>query len=140
MSTLKKFYGRHHNLVDPYNVAASKLVTDLMPIANKQYGFQLRGIRFLPDIHFLGFVISHMDMAGALKWAGDAHPSQTPDHTSCFFFFFFLGGGGGVHACMTTYSSMVLRMMYDFGTLNPVLLGVIQRKSARCRNGQCNIN
>ena len=35
VSTLKKFYGRHHDLVDPYSVAASKLVTDLMPIANK---------------------------------------------------------------------------------------------------------
>ena len=35
VSTLKKFYGRHHDLVDPYSVAASKLATDLMPIANK---------------------------------------------------------------------------------------------------------
>ena len=34
-STLKKFYGRHHDLVHPYSVAASKLVSDLMPIANK---------------------------------------------------------------------------------------------------------
>ena len=34
VSTLKKFYGRHHDLVDPYSVSASKLVTDLMPIAN----------------------------------------------------------------------------------------------------------
>ena len=35
LSTLKKFYVRHHDLVDPYSVAASKLVTDLMPIAIK---------------------------------------------------------------------------------------------------------
>ena len=35
VSTLKKSYGRHYNLVDPYSVAASKLVSDLMPIANK---------------------------------------------------------------------------------------------------------
>ena len=34
VSTLKKFYGRQHDLDDPYSVAASKLVTDLMPIAN----------------------------------------------------------------------------------------------------------
>ena len=34
VSTLKKFYGRHHDLVDPYSVAASKLVTDLMPVGN----------------------------------------------------------------------------------------------------------
>ena len=32
--TLKKIYGRHHDLVDPYSVAPSKLVTDLMPVAN----------------------------------------------------------------------------------------------------------
>ena len=35
VSTLKMFYGRHHDPVDPYNVAAFKLVTDLMQIANK---------------------------------------------------------------------------------------------------------
>ena len=34
VSTLKKFYGRHHDLVDPYSVSASKFVTDLMPIGN----------------------------------------------------------------------------------------------------------
>ena len=34
VSTLKKFYGRQHDLDDLYSVAASKLVTDLMPIAN----------------------------------------------------------------------------------------------------------
>ena len=32
VSTLKQFYGRHHDLVDPYSVVASDLVTDLMPI------------------------------------------------------------------------------------------------------------
>ena len=30
VSTVKKFYGTHHNLVDPYNVAISKLISDLM--------------------------------------------------------------------------------------------------------------
>ena len=35
VSTLKKFCGRNHDLVDPYSVAASKPVTDLMIIANK---------------------------------------------------------------------------------------------------------
>ena len=35
VSTLKTFYLRHHDLVDPYSVAASKLVTDHMPTANK---------------------------------------------------------------------------------------------------------
>ena len=30
MSTVKKFYERHHDLVDPYNVAVSKLMSYLM--------------------------------------------------------------------------------------------------------------
>ena len=34
VSTLLKFYGIHHDLVDPYSVAASNFVTDLMPIGN----------------------------------------------------------------------------------------------------------
>ena len=49
-----------------YSVAASKLVPDLMPIANKKYRFQLPDIRFLPDVRFLGFVVSRVGMAGAL--------------------------------------------------------------------------
>ena len=31
VSTVKKFFGRHRDLVDPYNVAASKLLSDFMP-------------------------------------------------------------------------------------------------------------
>ena len=27
--TLKKFYGRHHDLVNPYNVAVSRIVSDV---------------------------------------------------------------------------------------------------------------
>ena len=29
VATLKKFYGRHHDLVNPYNVAVSKIVSDV---------------------------------------------------------------------------------------------------------------
>ena len=29
VATLKKFYGRHHDLVNPYNVAASRIVSDV---------------------------------------------------------------------------------------------------------------
>ena len=28
-ATLKKFYGRHHDLVNPYNVAVSRIVSDV---------------------------------------------------------------------------------------------------------------
>ena len=33
VSTLKKFYERHHNLVNPYNVAFSRLTSDIFAIA-----------------------------------------------------------------------------------------------------------
>ena len=29
-STLKKFYGRHHDLVDPYNVTISRIVSHVI--------------------------------------------------------------------------------------------------------------
>ena len=29
VATLKKFYGRHHDLVNPYNVAGSRIVSDV---------------------------------------------------------------------------------------------------------------
>ena len=29
VATLKKFYGRHHDLVSPYNVAVSRIVSDV---------------------------------------------------------------------------------------------------------------
>ena len=48
-----------------YSVAVSKLVPDLMPIANKKYRFQLPDIRFLPDVRFLGFLVSRVGVAGA---------------------------------------------------------------------------
>ena len=31
LSTLRKFYGRHHDLVEPYKVAVSRLICDLLP-------------------------------------------------------------------------------------------------------------
>ena len=32
VATLKKFYGRHHDLVNPYNVAVSRIVSDVFAI------------------------------------------------------------------------------------------------------------
>ena len=29
VATLKKFHGRHHDLVNPYNVAVSRIVSDI---------------------------------------------------------------------------------------------------------------
>ena len=33
VATLKKFYGRHHDLVNPYNMAVSKIVSDVFASA-----------------------------------------------------------------------------------------------------------
>ena len=33
VATLKKFYRRHHDLVNPYNVAVSRIVSDVLPMA-----------------------------------------------------------------------------------------------------------
>ena len=30
VATLKKFYGKHHDLVDPYNVAVSRMISDVL--------------------------------------------------------------------------------------------------------------
>ena len=31
-ATLKKFFGRHHDLVNPYNVAVFRMVSDILPM------------------------------------------------------------------------------------------------------------
>ena len=32
VTTLKKFYGRHHDLVNPYNEAVSRIVSDVFAV------------------------------------------------------------------------------------------------------------
>ena len=43
VATLKKFFGRHHDLVNPYNVAVSRIVSDVF--ANEKTSR-------IPDIRF----------------------------------------------------------------------------------------
>ena len=50
VATLKKFFGRHHDLVNPYNVTVSRVDSD--GFANDEPEVDLRpDIRF--DLHFL---------------------------------------------------------------------------------------
>ena len=44
--TLKKCHRRHQELVDPYTVAVSKILSDLMAKGETEYGFQLQGFHF----------------------------------------------------------------------------------------------
>ena len=39
VSTLKKFYERHYALVNPYNVAVSRLISDIFPAAKPETDF-----------------------------------------------------------------------------------------------------
>ena len=60
MSKVKKFYGRHNELVDPYNVAVSKLISDLMAL--EAYIVRLSNTRFI----FADLVHGCIDKAGVL--------------------------------------------------------------------------
>ena len=42
IATVKKFYGRYHDLVDPYNIAVSKLISDLMAQSKHRKAFKYR--------------------------------------------------------------------------------------------------
>ena len=48
VSTLKKFYGRHHDLVNPYNVAVSRIVSDVFATDARYVDFQNPGHTLLP--------------------------------------------------------------------------------------------
>ena len=64
MSTVKEFYGRHHVLFDPYKVAISKLMSDLMASVEALWpdgnAFDNRMIIFTDLFH------RYIDMAVAL--------------------------------------------------------------------------
>ena len=40
VATLRKFYGRHHDLVSPYNVAVSRIVSDVFATDAPKVDFQ----------------------------------------------------------------------------------------------------
>ena len=46
MSTVQKSYGRHHEVIDPYNVDVSELIFGLMDTAETPYFFQLLNFHF----------------------------------------------------------------------------------------------
>ena len=52
VATLKKFYGIHHDLVNPYNVAVSRIVSDVLPVTRHKWTSQIPDIRFY-DIFFV---------------------------------------------------------------------------------------
>ena len=51
VATLKKFHGRHHDLVNPYNVAVSRIVLMFLPLTSQKHTPKILDIRFY--LHFL---------------------------------------------------------------------------------------
>ena len=80
--TLKKFYGRHHELVNPYNVAVSRIVSDV--------DFQDPGHTLLPKFP----LFSPMGMVSEACLPSNAYYPRTPAYT--FY--------SGVHVCWSEHS------------------------------------
>ena len=108
VATLKKFYGRHHDLVNPYNVAVSRIVSDVLPVTRHRQTSRNPGHTLLPI--FPSF--RPMGMVGEACLPSNAYYPRTPDYTLC----------SGVHVCWSEHSdsSFVYGFMsldYGFGTM-----------------------
>ena len=53
VATLKKFYGRHHDLVNPYNVAVSRIVSDVFASDAPQVDFPKSRTYASTDVSFV---------------------------------------------------------------------------------------
>ena len=104
VKALKKFYGRHHELVKRYDVSVCQLTNDIfssMSIGDV-YTFWLTylrpsGTHFMP-LHWFDIMLASITptltlrnfMTGATCGAGNAYPSGAPDFTSGFLKRFML--------------------------------------------------
>ena len=103
----KKFYGRHHDLVNPYNVAVSRIVSDVFANDEPQVDFQNPGHTLLPT--FPSF--------RPVGMVGNAYYPQTPDYTLY----------SGVHVCWSEHSDSSFvygfkRLIYGLGTMTTTTL------------------
>ena len=89
-ATLKKFCGRHHDLVNPYNVAVFRIVSDVFANDAPQVDFPNPGHTLLPI--FPSF--RPMGMVGEACLPSNAYYPRTPDYTLY----------SGVHVCWSEYS------------------------------------
>ena len=108
VATHKKFYGRHHDLVNPYNVAVSRIVSDVFASDAPEVDFP--NPRHTPLPIFPSF--RPMDMVGEACLPSNAYYPRLPDYTLC----------SGVHVCWSEHfdSSFVYGFMsldYSFGTM-----------------------
>jgi hypothetical protein len=70
-SSLHKFYGRHHNLVDRYAISISKMTMDLLLL--RRCSFSLSLPRLLPNL-----IVYMSNTEGVLLEARTAYPSPAP--------------------------------------------------------------
>ena len=103
VATLKKFYGRHHDLVNPYNVAVSGIVSDVFASDAPNPGHTLLPI--FPSFRPMG-------MVGEACLPNNAYYPRTPDYTLC----------SGVHVCWSEHSDSTfvygfMGLDYGFGTM-----------------------
>ena len=67
MSTVKKLYGRHHGLVDPFTVAVPKHISMLWPLLKRSKAFKYKGCNFTDLFH------RYIDRARVPLQAGEAY-------------------------------------------------------------------
>ena len=103
VATLKKFYGRHHDLVNPYNVAVSRIVSDVFANDEPYVDFQNTRHMLLPTFPWFRPV----GMVGKACLPSNAYYLRTPDYTLY----------SGVHACWSEHSdsSFIYRFMRLIG-------------------------
>ena len=100
VATLKKFYGRHHDLVNPYSVAVSRIVSDVFANDEPEVEFRNPGHTLLPT--FLSF--RPMGMVGEACLPNNAYYPRTTDYTL----------HSGIHVCWSELSDS----SFDYGFMS----------------------
>ena len=108
VATLKKFYGRHHDLVNPYNVAVSRIVSYVFASDAPEVDFPNPGRTLLPIFHSF----RPIGMVGEACLPSNAYYPRTPDYTLC----------SGVQVCWSEHSDSpfvygFMSLDYGFGTI-----------------------
>ena len=131
VATRKKFYGRHHDLVNHYNVAVSRIVSDVFANDAPYVNFPNTGHSLLPTLPSF----RPMGMVGEAFLPSNAYYPRTPDYTLY----------SEVHVCWSEHSdsSFVYGFMsldYGLGTMTAttscfialIELGAFMRTEVLC--------
>ena len=116
VATLKKFCGRHHDLVNPYSVAVSRIVSDVFANYAPKVDFPNPGHTLLPI--FPSFRPMGMVVEACLP--SNAYYPRTPDYTLY----------SGVHVCWSEHSDSsfvhgFMSLDYGLGTTTATTFNTI---------------